>query len=54
MPVYVFLRQQSETVGVSSEWCLLEVVRGVCDPVGRLLFGALGRAVGGEQRLESL
>lgn len=32
----------------------LEVIRGVGDPVGCLLFSALCRAVGGEQRFEGL
>lgn len=30
------------------------MIRGVGDPVGRLLFGALGRAVAGEQGFEDL
>lgn len=37
-----------------SERWFLEVIRGVRDPVGGLVFGALGRAVGGEQGFEDL
>lgn len=37
-----------------SEGWILEVIRGVGDPVGHLVLRALGRAVGGEQGLEDL
>lgn len=33
---------------------LLKVIRGMGDPVGCLLFGALGGAVAGEERFEDL
>lgn len=34
--------------------CYLEVIWGVGDPVGCLIFGALGGAVAGEQGFEGL
>lgn len=46
--------EQSQYVDLCSERWLLEVIGGVGDPVGCLVFGALGGAVAGEQGLEDL
>lgn len=50
----LFVEESKNVCIISDEQWSLEVIGGVSDPVGCLIFGALGGAVGGEQGFEGL